>query len=118
MSVTPEEVRNLPHVIPFTFNYRDLLIWLKELVSDTSLHGHFVYEAGPKFQGVGAARERVISEPHTADVWITLQRLIRERLAARGVAVAQLAHAFIAALQVYADKTLVAVKGQQAHPIR
>lgn len=113
VTITPADVRNLSRPISVSFWCRDTKRWLQEIIEQPELRGHFVAVAGAKWRGRGAARRRVFDGPHTADVWIKLQQLLRGRLPA-----AQQSKAAIAALQLYSDKTLLTMKGLQAHPIR
>lgn len=107
--VTKEQVLELGDLqIEATLRYKDTQEFLVNEFGNTAYQEMAL---GPVEQR-NSKGQRVFAEPHTADLWHNLQRRL-ECVFSMGQG-----QLVIAALQLYSDKTLLNMKGQQAHPMR
>jgi hypothetical protein len=89
---------------PVTLRCRDTKLWLEEEFGTADDNGHFQLWADLNGRTSSPDAEPYVERPHQGSTWDGLQRL-------HGVAP-------IAAVQGFADKTLVNHKGGYAYPLR
>ena len=110
ITVTPEDVPELGDMQPkAVLRYRDMTDFLRTQFSNPQYAQEFVLRPRRDHNEDG---ERVFSTPETGDVWNYAQALLDRRFCSSAV------DPVIAALQLYSDKTLLNMKGLQAHPVR
>ena len=123
IDITEEDVPGLSSPLQFPFAMKDMRAWLEEEFEraeykeevegshPVTYKSGLCMEAAPVYRAKeDGSRQRVITTPDTADVWIKLQAKLRQQPMRND--------AFIAAVQLYSDKTLVNHKGMTCHPVK
>ena len=100
--VTENDVSGLDAVISAPFYHKNMIVWLGNILRNNVDKEEFVCRASVAYDTENA---RLYNEPHNCDAWLQLQSNIPES-------------SFIAALQLYSDKSLVNMKNLSSHPIR
>lgn len=93
---TCTQIRCKTQVVDFW--HRDVVSCIKRLYSDTKHGDGFFYESDKTAK----------SEPHGTRVWLEEEEAVRSRLGS---------NTFIAGVQLYADGTVVTLKGRSVHPV-